>query len=159
MAPVVLTTTPTEDISQPQETAPLLAWRPCKVNLLASSPIFLQTRKLGSRHSGPWAEPITRAGSSKQRLVTVGDSGMRDSAIAFVNTLDDPYPPQWGGGGGTLSPGMLFKQPSMTKRSIRCTCFRMENQTETAMEAIGAAMTITPQQTITRIRIKIVMSH
>ena len=34
---------------------------------------------------------------SKQRLVTIGEPGMRDSAIAFVNTLDDPYPTQWGG--------------------------------------------------------------
>ena len=34
---------------------------------------------------------------SEQRLVTIGEPGMRDSAIAFVNTLDDPYPTQWGG--------------------------------------------------------------
>lgn len=34
---------------------------------------------------------------SKERLVTIGEPGMRDSAIAFVNTLDDPYPTQWGG--------------------------------------------------------------
>ena len=34
---------------------------------------------------------------SEQRLVTISEPGMRDSAIAFVNTLDDPYPTEWGG--------------------------------------------------------------
>ena len=34
---------------------------------------------------------------SKQRLVTISEPGMRDSAIAFINTLDDPYPGNWGG--------------------------------------------------------------
>jgi len=34
---------------------------------------------------------------SQQRLVTISEPGMRDSAIAFVNTLDDPYPGNWGG--------------------------------------------------------------
>ena len=34
---------------------------------------------------------------SEQRLVTISEPEMRDSAIAFVNTLDDPYPTEWGG--------------------------------------------------------------
>ena len=34
---------------------------------------------------------------SKHRLVTISEPGMRDSAIAFINTLDDPYPGNWGG--------------------------------------------------------------
>ena len=34
---------------------------------------------------------------SKQRLVTISEPGMRVSAIAFINTLDDPYPGNWGG--------------------------------------------------------------
>ena len=34
---------------------------------------------------------------SKQRLVTISEPGMRESAIAFVNTLDDPSPTNWGG--------------------------------------------------------------
>ena len=34
---------------------------------------------------------------SNNRLVDISEPGMRDSAIAFVNTLDDPYPGSWGG--------------------------------------------------------------
>tara|TARA_B100002051_G_C16742761_1_gene645370 strand:+ start:1788 stop:3287 length:1500 start_codon:yes stop_codon:yes gene_type:complete len=34
---------------------------------------------------------------SAQRLVTISQPGMRESAISFVNTLDDPYPTYWGG--------------------------------------------------------------
>ena len=34
---------------------------------------------------------------SKQRLVTISEPNMRASAIAFINTLDDPYPGDWGG--------------------------------------------------------------
>lgn len=34
---------------------------------------------------------------SQKRLVTISEPGMRESAIAFVNTLDDPYPGNWGG--------------------------------------------------------------
>ena len=34
---------------------------------------------------------------SQQRLVTISEPGMRDSAIAFINTLDDPYPGNLGG--------------------------------------------------------------
>jgi hypothetical protein len=34
---------------------------------------------------------------SKQRLVTISEPTMRESAIEFVNSLDDPYPTKWGG--------------------------------------------------------------
>ena len=34
---------------------------------------------------------------STQRLVTISEPNMRDSAIEFVNTLDDPAPTKWGG--------------------------------------------------------------
>ena len=34
---------------------------------------------------------------STQRLVTISEPTMRDSAIEFVNSLDDPYPTKWGG--------------------------------------------------------------
>ena len=34
---------------------------------------------------------------STQRLVTISEPTMRDSAIEFINSLDDPYPTKWGG--------------------------------------------------------------
>ena len=34
---------------------------------------------------------------SSNTRVTIGEPGMRESAIAFVNTLDDAYPGDWGG--------------------------------------------------------------
>jgi hypothetical protein len=36
-------------------------------------------------------------GPSSNNLVRISEPGMRESAIAFVNTLDDPYPGDWGG--------------------------------------------------------------
>ncbi len=34
---------------------------------------------------------------SSKRLVTIGEPGMRESAIVFINSLDDPNPGYWGG--------------------------------------------------------------
>ena len=60
-------------------------------DLSGDTKIGLQAFSTSGRANNKSWEP------SKQRLVTIGEPGMRDSAIAFVNTLDDPYPTQWGG--------------------------------------------------------------
>ena len=44
----------------------------------------------GRKNNKNWAP-------SSNKLVTIGEPGMRESAIAFVNTLDDSYPGDWGG--------------------------------------------------------------
>lgn len=49
---------------------------------------------------------------SKNGLVRLGDEGKRDSAIQFVNTLDDERVTRW----GAPIPGMRFKKPSMTRK-------------------------------------------
>ena len=87
---------------------------------------------------------------SEQRLVTISEPGMRDSSIAFVNTLDDPYPTEWG-------------VPSLGRNSkafddeevILCTFYPMENPTEILMVDIGRAKTTTTQQIIMQNKTKI----
>ncbi|MDA7677062.1 VWA domain-containing protein [bacterium] len=44
----------------------------------------------GRKNNKNWAP-------SSNGLVTISEPGMRESAIAFVNTLDDSYPGDWGG--------------------------------------------------------------
>ena len=123
--------------------------------LTESSPISLETRNRASGFSTSGRANNKSWEPSKQRLVTIGEPGMRDSAIAFINTLDDPYPTQW----VARSPGTPFKPPSMMMRWIRCTCFPTANQTEIVMEAVGTATTTTPQQNIMPIRMKTVIPH
>ena len=80
----------------------------------------------GYRNNKGWNE-------SSSGLARLGDEGTRDSAIQFVNTLDDERVTRW----GALILGMQFNKHLMTQKPTRCTSCLTDSPTKTETVEAG----------------------
>ena len=75
---------------------------------------------------------------ASEGLVKLGKKGSRESAIAFVNSLDDGNPTEWGG----TQPWEGLDEASLMKKQTLCIFYLTVSQKSIAMEATGLHPTI-----------------